>query len=225
MDAKKNQGQPPMSKSLPDRIKFDFIRYANCWEDADVLCTALQPRPGKRILSIASGGDNSLALAAEGADVLAADFNPTELACVELKCAAIKLLEYEEVLGFLGLRPMAQRLAYYVKIKKQLSEFALAFWDQNQRLINKGLVHAGKFEKFFNLFRKRILPFIHSSKRVRQLLLKKGLAERIHFYNKYWNNFSWNLLFRIFLVVFPSVVLGVTRNFFVMSKVQLLTAF
>ena len=44
---------------IEDRAAFDFVRYANCWEDADVLCEALRARPGIRALSIASAGDNA----------------------------------------------------------------------------------------------------------------------------------------------------------------------
>jgi S-adenosylmethionine:diacylglycerol 3-amino-3-carboxypropyl transferase len=48
--------------SFQRRAAFDRVRYANCWEDADILCEALQPQPGSRILSIASAGDNVLAV-------------------------------------------------------------------------------------------------------------------------------------------------------------------
>ena len=48
-----------MSTAIEQRARFDLIRYANCWEDADILCAALNPGPGKTIVSIASGGDKS----------------------------------------------------------------------------------------------------------------------------------------------------------------------
>ena len=66
---------------IEDRAAFEQVRYANCWEDADVLCEALQPAEGKRILSIASAGDNALALLAQGATVVAADISLAQLAC------------------------------------------------------------------------------------------------------------------------------------------------
>ncbi|HXC65465.1 MAG TPA: DUF3419 family protein, partial [bacterium] len=51
------------------------IRYASVWEDADVLCQALAPvAKGGRLLSIASAGDNALALLTLGPSrVVAAD--------------------------------------------------------------------------------------------------------------------------------------------------------
>ncbi|MFL5754490.1 MAG: DUF3419 family protein, partial [Bacteroidia bacterium] len=48
-----------MKEQLTERVNFEFIRYANCWEDADVLLEGLAPKNGGRILSIASAGDNS----------------------------------------------------------------------------------------------------------------------------------------------------------------------
>ena len=42
--------------------RFDIIRYAQVWEDADVLVTALRGPPGRSFLSVCSAGDNALAL-------------------------------------------------------------------------------------------------------------------------------------------------------------------
>lgn len=49
-----------MPERIEHRARFDLIRYANVWEDAELLVAALRPGPGKRFLSIASAGDNSL---------------------------------------------------------------------------------------------------------------------------------------------------------------------
>ena len=51
-----------MRSEAAERADFSGIRYAQCWEDADVLLAALEPAPGKRCVSIASAGDNTLAL-------------------------------------------------------------------------------------------------------------------------------------------------------------------
>ena len=83
-----------MDKSIENRAKFDLIRYANCWEDAEILCEALQPAPGKRFLSIASAGDNSFSILAGGAEVVAADLSSAQLACVELRRSAFRRLSH-----------------------------------------------------------------------------------------------------------------------------------
>ena len=51
-----------MSTEAAARSDFSFIRYAQCWEDADILLEALDIGEGDVCLSIASAGDNSLSL-------------------------------------------------------------------------------------------------------------------------------------------------------------------
>ncbi len=180
------------------RAAFDHIRYANCWEDAEILCRALNPEPGKRILSIASAGDNSLSLLAGGAEVVAVDLNPSQLACLELRRAAVRNLDYDEYLGFFGIRKMPRRKELYKKLKKDLNKNAAGFWDNNPSGIEQGFIHNGKFERYFHLFRTRILPLVHSRSTVLELLREKDRNKRIEFYDKKWNNFRWRMLFRIF---------------------------
>ncbi len=59
---------------------FSLIRYAQCWEDADVLVKGLDIQPGARCLSICSAVDNTLALLTrDPAQVLALDLSPIDL--------------------------------------------------------------------------------------------------------------------------------------------------
>ncbi|OUC07660.1 S-adenosylmethionine:diacylglycerol 3-amino-3-carboxypropyl transferase, partial [Litorilinea aerophila] len=68
------------------QVDFTFIRYAQCWEDADVLLQALAIQPHHTCLSIASAGDNTLAMVAQGPQrVIALDLNPAQLACLALR--------------------------------------------------------------------------------------------------------------------------------------------
>lgn len=185
--------------TIETRADFTRIRYASCWEDADVLVHALDPKAGEEILSIASGGDNSLALLAGGPQrVIAIDLNPAQLACTELKKEAMRLLSYEETLQFLGVIGCSHRRSYYQKLKNRLTDEVREFWNQNVDLIDQGIIHVGKFENYFRLFRTYCLPLIHSKKRVKQLMEPKEEAERLNFYEKRWNNLRWRLLFKFF---------------------------
>src|SRR5687768_98208 len=75
------------------------IRYAQVWEDADVLLAGLEVRPGDVCLSIASAGDNTLALlTTHPSRVIALDLNAAQLACLELRVAAYRCLSYRELL-------------------------------------------------------------------------------------------------------------------------------
>lgn len=186
-------------RSIENRARFDIIRYASCWEDADVLLKALNVKEGGAYLSIASAGDNSLSLLSKNPSlVLAIDINLAQLACVEIRKIAFQKLSYDELLVFLGVNEGNHRSELYRRLAGDLSQEAKSFWDQHVDLINNGIIHIGKFENYFSLFRNRILPLIHRKKKVERLLSIHDAAERTVFYNTAWNTFRWKLLFKIF---------------------------
>jgi len=188
-----------MKKGIENRAQFDFIRYANCWEDADILLEALKIKEGGVYLSIASAGDNSFSLLSKNpALVFAIDISPVQLACVEIRKVAFKNLSYEDLLVFLGINKGKDRISFYGDIRASLSEEAKNFWDTHPEFIKQGIIHIGKFENYFHLFRRYVLPLIHNRKTVGRLLSIHSANERIDFYNKKWNTLCWKLLFKIF---------------------------
>jgi len=183
---------------IEQRASFEALRYANCWEDGVVPVEALKPEPGQQILSIASAGDNSLALLASGAEVLAVDLSPAQLASTELRREAISNLSYADCLAFLGINAFSDRWEIYLSLRHGLSTGSRAYWDRRPRAVEKGVIHAGKFERYFHLFRKWVLPLAHPRTRVRELLEKKNRDARLAFYHEIWANRRWNWMFRVF---------------------------
>jgi S-adenosylmethionine-diacylglycerol 3-amino-3-carboxypropyl transferase len=208
--------------AIAERAAFDFIRYASVWEDADVLCEALGPVAHQgRVLSIASAGDNALALLTlDPALVIAADLSAAQIACLELRLVAFRhIAEHESLLAFLGAgtpphdeRP--ERLAFYDAHRGELSAESAAFWDVHRTAIATGIVHAGKFERYFHLFRRRILPLIHSRRTIEELRAPRSSDERERFYRERWNTWRWRALFRVFFSRFVMGRLGRDPAFF-----------
>lgn len=193
-------------KSIDNRAKFDFIRYANCWEDPELLLKALYPLENQVVLSIASAGDNSFSLLTQNPKkVIAVDFNPAQIACVELRKAAFLQLSHRDLLEFLGVNQSKNRQMVYQKIKSELSTESKQFWDSNLDGIEMGIIHYGKFERYLKWFGTRLLPLIHGKKRVHNLLEKKSMGEQQVFYEKHWDTFLWRALFKIF---FSKTVMG-----------------
>jgi S-adenosylmethionine-diacylglycerol 3-amino-3-carboxypropyl transferase len=193
-------------QQINDTAAFDFIRYANCWEDADVLLKALSSKEGSRIFSIASAGDNSFSLLITNPEiVVAADISKVQLQLVQLKKIAYQYLSYEELLGFLGFTASEKRKETFHIIKEFLDDECQNYFEKNIHLIEKGIIHQGKFEKYLAFFAKRIMPLIHTQKKINELLEIKSAEEQILFYEKKWNNWRWRLLFKIF---FSKYVLG-----------------
>lgn len=203
-----------MNQPIESRARFDLVRYANCWEDADILFAALQPQPGKRILSIGSAGDNALALLAGGAEVVAVDLSPAQLACLELRRAAFRNLDHAEVLKFLGVRPAEDRWPTWLRLRTDLPSDSQAFWDSRADSIRHGFIHDGKFEHYFRKFRNYILPLVHRRRTAEEWSMEKTRTQRIDFYHRRWNNWRWRLLFRVFFSRFVMGRLGRDPEFF-----------
>lgn len=198
-----------MAAERDGRVDGSCLRYAQCWEDADVLLEALDIRPGHVCLSIASGGDNTLALLSRGPErVIAVDVNPAQIACLELKVAAYRLLEYEEVRELLGSLPSRRRAQLYRRLRSSVSADARRFWDARVEAISMGIGGAGKFEGYFGLFRSLVLPLIHPRTRVARLLLDGSRAARETFYDGAWDTWRWRLAFRAFFSRFMMSRLG-----------------
>ena len=204
-----------LASEVAAEADFSAIRYAQCWEDADVLLAALDVRPGDTSLSIASAGDNTLALLARApARVIAVDLSPAQLACLELRVAAYRTLEHAELLELLGSRPSHQRERLYVRCRSALAPAARSFWDARPEAIAAGIGSAGKFERYFALFRRRVLPFVHSHADVTRLLAGGPVDERRAFYARTWDTWRWRLLFRLFFSRFVMARAGRDPRFF-----------
>lgn len=188
-----------MLSEIAAKADFSTIRYAQCWEDADILLQALQIQPGQVCLSIASAGDNTLALLSRGPErVIALDLNPAQLACLELRVAAYRELSHAELLELLGSIPSLRRETLYRRCRRHLSAAVQEFWDAHPADIARGIGGAGKFERYFALFRRYVLPLVHSRRCLARLLAGDTLAQRQTFYHQHWNNWRWRLLFHLF---------------------------
>ena len=184
---------------IAEKADFARIRYAQCWEDADVLLEALDLRLADTCLSIASAGDNALALVATGAKrVIAVDLSPAQIACLELRVAAIRSLTHGQFLELLGQNPSTDRRTHYRRCRSRLSAASRQFWDSNPSLIDQGIAQGGKFERYLRAFRRFVLPLVHRQQTVTRLFELETEQERRKFYEERWNNRRWDLLCRMF---------------------------
>lgn len=188
-----------MRSEAQEKADFTRIRYAQCWEDADILLPALKIRPESSVLSIASAGDNTLSiLACNPQNVHALDLSAAQLACLDFRVACFRMLGHKETLEILGIRPCGERNALYQRIRSQLKPESRAYWDAQPEWIAMGIAACGKFEAYFSLFAKKVIPLIHSKATVWRLLAGGTPDARRDFYEQVWNNRRWQWLFRIF---------------------------
>ncbi|MBP0013557.1 MAG: DUF3419 family protein [Roseofilum sp. SBFL] len=199
-----------MSSEIEERAQFSQIRYGQCWEDAEILLEGLAIQPGDTYLSIASAGDNTLALLTRSPErVIALDLSLAQLACLELRVAAYRCLTHPELLSLMGSTTESTepttRQTLYQRCCPHLSPTVKQFWDDRPQLIAMGIGNSGKFERYFEIFRRYILPLVHGKKQINQLLQGGILEERQLFYNQVWNSRRWRWMFRLF---FSRTVMG-----------------
>jgi S-adenosylmethionine-diacylglycerol 3-amino-3-carboxypropyl transferase len=189
-----------MKTEIEQKASFNIMRYAQCWEDADVLVEALDINSQDVCLSIASAGENTFSLLSKSPKkVIAVDMNPIQLAAVELRKYVYLHLPHEAMLIFHGAKKgtVEQRLNYYNVIKPYLSEETQVYWE-GTNFLEVGYGSVGKFEKYFALFKDKIIPLIHSKKTIAELFSITDIHTQREFYAKKWNNLRWKWLFKIF---------------------------
>ena len=195
--------------SIETRVDFSEIRYGQVWEDADVLLEGLDVQAGHVCVSVASAGDNTLALLTrQPARVIALDLSRAQIACLELRVAAYRELSHPQLLELIGSRPSWRREALYRRCRPALSADTARFWDARAQTIAAGIGNAGRLERYFALFRQHILPLVHTPARVRDLLTTRDREAREAFYEQTWNTRSWRLLFKAFFSRFTMGRIG-----------------
>ena len=211
-----------MPETVLEPTGVSVVRYAQVWEDADVLLAGLDVQPGDACVSIASAGDNTLALLTkQPSRVVAIDVSAAQLACLELRVAAYRTLEHRELLELIGSRPSARRALLFARCRPLLSRGARGFWDRRGPEIEGGIGGAGRFERYVAIFRQRVLPLIHDRATVAGLVGLRTREERQEFYDRRWNTWRWRLLVRAFFSRVVMSRLGRERAFFHYAEASL----
>lgn len=204
------------SSEIAGKANFDHIRYAQLWEDADVLCAALPQQPGKTLVSICSAGDNALAmLTLDPARVVVVDLSPAQIACLHLRIGAYRALSQPEFLELMGSRPSTQRGALLDRAIADLAPETQTFWnDLREDVIAYGAGGVGKFERYFRIFRTKLLPWVHSRKTLDDIFVSRPKAQRQEFLDKRFNTWRWKLLLNVFFSRFMMGRMGRDKAFF-----------
>jgi S-adenosylmethionine-diacylglycerol 3-amino-3-carboxypropyl transferase len=132
--------------------------------------------------------------------IIALDLNPHQNHMLELKMAAFRKLSHRQLLAFFGVRPSEDRLALYRdRLRPILSDSARRFWDSRPAGIARGLIHAGRYEKYMRLLRKVLITPTGRGRLARRMFETEDPAERERLYRRRWLGPGWTFLTRIML--------------------------
>lgn len=198
------------------KAAFDHIRYAQLWEDADILTEALGDCASGTLVSICSAGDNALALLTlDPAKVVVVDLSPAQIACLKLRIGAFSTLTHAGFLELMGARPSTRRKALLAQALAPLDIQTQAFWRGIAEEVDlHGAGGVGKFERYFRIFRTRMLPLVHSRQTLKDIFIPRGIAERQTFHDQRFNTWRWRLLLKLFFSRFVMGRMGRDKAFF-----------
>lgn len=180
---------------------YNRLSYSLGNEDYRTEHLALQVSPEDRLLCITASGDRSLhLLLKECKEVVSVDANPSQTHLLNLKCAALKSLNYEDYLAFLGATESTERSPLYQQVIPHLSEEAQSFWHNNRTMIDKGVLYQGAIEKWCKVLA-RIISLLRG-KRVEGLFQCETLEEQRIFNQETWNTYLWKKAFDFVLQPF-----------------------
>jgi len=172
------------------------LMFTQSWEDPACDLAALAPLRDASLFAVTSGGDNVLGfLLADPARIVAVDLNPTQNWLLELKMAAFRRLQHDELLVLLGVRAPLRAADLYQRLRGDLSESARRYWDEHQEWFASGLLLAGGFERYFAMLR-GALRYIVGQRRMERLFTLAS-EEQPAFYQREWNTLRWRALIRI----------------------------
>ncbi|MCC5960678.1 MAG: DUF3419 family protein [Rhodobacteraceae bacterium] len=204
------------NSEIEAKAAFDHIRYAQLWEDADILTAAMGDCSGRTLVSICAAGDNALAmLVLDPAKIVVVDLSPAQIACLKLRIAAYSTLTHAEFLELMGARASMQRKALLARVVAALDPETQAFWNaQATDVARFGAGGVGKFERYFRIFRTWFLPLVHSRATRDAIFVPRNRQGRQDFFDTRFNTWRWRVLLNVFFSRFVMGRMGRDKAFF-----------
>ncbi|HSR18062.1 MAG TPA: DUF3419 family protein, partial [Ignavibacteriaceae bacterium] len=192
-------GLPKSSRKSKTSKIFKDVLYSQCWEDPEIDRQAFNIAEDDIVFSITSGGCNLLTFLIDNPkSIIALDLNPQQNYLLELKMMAYKYLSYNHLLEFLGVRKFSNRRFYFDCIKYILSPAARNYWERNMKMIKKGIINIGRYEKYMKLLR-ICLHLLIGKSIIKKIYSSENSLQRKELYEKKWNNLRWKFFCKVLL--------------------------
>ena len=152
------------------------------WEDPLVDRHALAITQDDVLVTIASAGDNVLALSLDKPKhIYAVDLNPAQISLLQLKIIAAQQLKYADFWYLFSLNPAPHaRSLYYIRLRQHLDQDAQQFWDRHISEFRRGLGRSGVFGRSLWLLR-MYLRMVCGQRTLAQLFEASSSQHRLSF--------------------------------------------
>ncbi len=172
------------------------INYSSSNEDSGSEWKALRINGKDSVLCITGSGARPLDLLIQKpGSVISIDINPCQNYLLELKMLAIELMDYRDFIQFMGIYPSTKRVETYLSIRQSLSLEARTFWNSHLRILEKGVIYQGGWEKYFSILARIIrIARPHILKR---LFESRTIEEQAAIWKRAWDDRQWRMFIRI----------------------------
>jgi len=198
----------------------ETLNYSSLNEDSRSEMRSLDISGDDKVLCITGSGSRTLDLLTTHPDLIVSiDMNHCQNFLLELQMAAIKLLEYQEMLGFIGITEMKDRVGEYRKLRGTLSPAARSYWDANTGAIGEGVFYSGRWERYFGMLATMVERFRPEKRQ--DLFACPDRESQKSFWEAEWEGPAWKVFLRIvslrfcnqFLLKDPGFYLHVSSDF------------
>ena len=184
-------------KKIKDQVQLTKLVFSQNWEDPICDHRALKIKSNDVVMAITSGGCNVLGfLQFNPKEIHSIDINAAQSFLLELKICAMKYLSFEEFLCFSGLKEHQNRFLLFEKFHTYLSPDALHFWKKNQKVLQKGILMNGKYDRFVK-FAGKFLKMLQGKDRIDGLFEDKSLESQKKYYDNIWNTRRYRAIYKL----------------------------
>ena len=139
-----------------------MVRYAQSWEDPNLLWEVWQQTCPDHIHMVASGGDHALEMLQKGLSVVHAyDTEANQLQHIQAKMETLHHAKRDQLFGY-----------------------------RNASGSN-GLLHNGKLEGYLRIFSQRILPWMISGRHRQGLAQQTSPTDQVNYLHQHWASWMW----------------------------------
>lgn len=170
-------------------------------DDAETERKALDLRQGDRLICIASAGEVPLnLLASSNVHIDAVDLSLPQIQLARLKMTAAIHLEPQDAARFIGYKSGSaeERICLYKHLFKYLDTSEKTFWDQYPAVLEKGPIHAARFERYLSRFNWLGLHILNRKKMMKLFEFDNIAQQKLYFDQ----NLESRKLKRIFKIAF-----------------------
>jgi S-adenosylmethionine-diacylglycerol 3-amino-3-carboxypropyl transferase len=168
---------------------FSRLNYSFGNEDWSTELQALKIKKDDNVICITASGDRPLHLLLDDCKSLTSlDINPIQNHLLNLKCAAMEILDYEDYIAFLeGTPAHANKMHSFKKILNNMNGESAEFWLKNKKIALNGVLYQGKTESLCKIISKVIRTL--RPKKVKRLFQFDNLDEQKKFLSAEWDTF------------------------------------